>query len=247
MEHDQPPESDANPEGDGPAGPASENAEPAPETGESAAGDDEGREVPRPPLMHPADLLEEGDDPLALVESLLYAAEDPVTAGDVVGVMSRVLSEDGDRRLPGRPDPEVVAELFHELEERYLARDSALSVFQVAGGWRLGTRPRYDRWIRALRQVERPSRLSMPALETLAVVAYRQPVTTAEVSEIRGVDASTTLRTLRDQRLIRVTGRKKTLGRPFTYGTTEHFLETFGLRDLDELPEPEEFEELLEG
>lgn len=207
---------------------------------------DEGREVPEPLLMHPADLLEEEDDALSLMEALLYAAEDPLTVDDVIDVIDGVLSDDGDRRPPGRPDPEVVVELFRELEECYLARNAALAVYEVAGGWRLGTRPRYDRWIRALRQVERPSRLSMPALETLAVVAYRQPVTTAEVNEIRGVDASTTLRTLRDQELIRVTGRKQTIGRPFTYGTTEQFLETFGLRDLDELPEPEEFEELLE-
>jgi segregation and condensation protein B len=133
------------------------------------------------------------------------------------------------------------------LSDRLLQAGSGLQVIEMAGGFRLGTRPQYDPWIRALRQVERPSRLSVAALETLAVVAYRQPVTAAEIAVVRGVDPQASLRTLRDQGLVRITGRKRAVGRPFTYGTTRQFLEIFGLRDLDELPDPEEFEELLDG
>jgi len=132
------------------------------------------------------------------------------------------------------------------LADRLAAAGSALQVLEVAGGLRLGTRPQYDAWIRALRQVERPSRLSVAALETLSVIAYRQPATAAEIAAVRGVDPATSLRTLRDQGLVRITGRKRAVGRPFTYGTTRQFLELFGLRDLDELPDPEEFEELLD-
>ena len=113
------------------------------------------------------------------------------------------------------------------LSDRLLRAGSSLQVLEVAGGLRLGTRPEFDPWIRALRQVEKPARLSVAALEILAVVAYRQPVTQAEIAAVRGVDPSASLRTLRDQGVVRITGRKRAVGRPFTYGTTRHFLEIF--------------------
>lgn len=197
------------------------------------------------PRVDPRELLGD-DDLLAVLEALLYAADDPTTPEEVAGVITQVLSAGG-QEPAGEPDPAVLEEAFHELDRRYLEDGRCLQVMQVAGGFRLATRPRYDRWIRAMRQVERPTSLSLPALETLAIVAYRQPVTAAEIGAVRGVDASGVLGTLREQGLIRVTGRKKAVGRPFTYGTTGQFLMTFGLRDLDELPDPEEFEELLEG
>lgn len=179
-------------------------------------------------------------DLVSIVEALLFAAERPVPADRLAGLL-------GDGRDEGALDAETVARACAELESRYLEASSALQVVEVAGGYRIGTRPRFDRWIRELRREERSTQLSAAALETLAVVAYRQPVTLAEIAGIRGVDPDSALRTLREMGLVRVTGRKRTVGRPFTYGTTEKFLETFGLRDLDELPAQAEFEELLEG
>jgi segregation and condensation protein B len=181
-----------------------------------------------------------------VLEALLYAAEEPVPVKELIEVLASVGSEQK-REWAGEINAMLVERAALLLSDRLMHAGSALQVLEVAGGFRLGTRPQYDAWIRALRQVERPSRLSVASLETLAVVAYRQPVTSAEIAAVRGVDPSAALRTLRDQGLVRITGRKRAVGRPFTYGTTRQFLEIFGLRDLDELPDPEEFEELLEG
>ena len=141
----------------------------------------------------------------------------------------------------------VVHDACSQLARRYEHEGSALQVVEVASGYRLGTRPSFDPWVRVARRVDRRSRLSVPLLETLAVVAYRQPVTSAEIGAIRGRDPSSVLRRLRELGLLRIAGRKRTVGRPFTFGTTEAFLELFGLRDLTELPAPEEFQELLEA
>jgi segregation and condensation protein B len=183
---------------------------------------------------------------VAILEAVLYAAEEPVPVAEIVEVLGKVAAEQN-REWANGVSAFLVERVAILLSDRLLQAGSALQVLEVAGGFRLGTRPQFDPWIRALRQVERPSRLSVAALETLAVVAYRQPVTAAEIAAVRGVDPSASLRTLRDQGLVRITGRKRAVGRPFTYGTTRQFLEIFGLRDLDELPDPEEFEELLEA
>lgn len=181
-----------------------------------------------------------------VLEAMLYAAEEPVPVKEIVDVLGAVAAEQ-QRAWAGAVSPLMVERVALLLSDRLLQSGSALQVIEVAGGFRLGTRPQFDPWIRSLRQVERPSKLSVAALETLAVVAYRQPVTAAEIAVVRGVDPQASLRTLREQGLVRITGRKRAVGRPFTYGTTRQFLEIFGLRDLDELPDPEEFEELLDG
>ena len=181
-----------------------------------------------------------------LLEAMLYASDAPVPTADLVHLLQKVGAAENEPWV-AEVDADAIQKASVALDERLQEAGSALQVIEVAGGLRLGTRPRYDAWIRALREVERPSRLSVAALETLAVVAYRQPTTLAEIASVRGVDPSTSLGTLRELGLIRITGRKRAVGRPFTYGTTKHFLELFGLRDLDELPDPEEFEELLEG
>lgn len=181
-----------------------------------------------------------------VLEALLYAAEEPVPVKELVEIFESVAKEQ-ERPWAHEVSAMIIERAALMLSDRLLQTGSSLQVMEVANGFRLGTRPQYDAWIRALRQVERPSRLSVAALETLAVVAYRQPVTTAEIAAVRGVDPAASLRTLRDQGLVRITGRKRAVGRPFTYGTARQFLEVFGLRDLDELPDPEEFEELLEG
>lgn len=182
------------------------------------------------------------DELIATVEALLYAAESPVSAERLHEVMSATPGEGA--LAPA--DASVVRSACLELEERYRAGGSALQVIEVAGGYRLGTRPRFDAAIRSLRDADRPSGLSLPLLETLAVIAYRQPATLAEITAIRGKDPGAAVRRLRELGLVRVAGRRHTVGRPFTYGTTDRFLELFGLRDLTELPAPEEFQELLE-
>ncbi len=179
---------------------------------------------------------------IASVEAVLYGADEPVSADRLLEVIRASCSELRSNDLA----METVRSACLELEESYRARGSALQVIEIAGGYRLGTRTRFDAVIRALRQVERPTQLSIPALETLAVVAYRQPTTIAEIRAIRGKDPGAALRRLRDLRLVRITGRRRAVGRPFTYGTTNRFLELFGLRDLKELPSEEEFQELLE-
>ena len=181
-----------------------------------------------------------------ILEAVLYAAEEPVPVAEIVEALAKVGAEQ-ERAWAKELSVLLVERVAILLSDRLMQGGSALQVLEVAGGFRLGTRPQFDPWIRALRQVERPARLSAAALETLAVAAYRQPVTAAEIAAVRGVDPSASLRTLRDQGLVRITGRKRAVGRPFTYGTTRQFLEVFGLRDLDELPDPEEFEELLEA
>ena len=180
---------------------------------------------------------------LSTIEAVLYAADEPVTADRLVELVSKACDGDGDANL----DADTVRSACLELEERYRAHASALQVMEIARGYRLGTRPHFDAIIRLLRQVERPTQLSLPALETLAVVAYRQPTTIAEIHAIRGKDPGAALRRLRDLRLVRITGRRRAVGRPFTYGTTDRFLGLFGLRDLTELPSEEEFQELLEA
>lgn len=184
------------------------------------------------------------DELIAVVEATLYAAEGPVTAESLLEVIEQVAAAD---KAGCDVDVPLVHSACLELEERYRVGGSALQVVEVAKGYRLGTRPRFDPWIRALRETERPTGLSVPLLETLAVIAYRQPATAAEIQSIRGKDPSAAVRRLRDLGLVRISGRRRTVGRPFTYGTTDRFLELFGLRDLDELPDPEEFQELLEG
>ena len=181
---------------------------------------------------------------ISTVEAVLYAADDAVSGARLVQVVEQVAAGlDG----PCDVDEALVNSACLELEDRYRSCGSSLQVVEIAGGYRLATRPAYDPWIRQLRQAERPARLSIPVLETLAIVAYRQPVTLAEITAVRGKDPAAALRRLRDLSLVRVTGRRRTVGRPFTFGTTDRFLELFGLRDLEELPDPEEFQELLEA
>jgi segregation and condensation protein B len=126
--------------------------------------------------------------------------------------------------------------LLEGLRRRYDERGCAFQVAQVAGGYQLLSRPKFASWLRPLAAGEQETRLSSPALETLAVVAYRQPVLRAEVEAIRGVGCGEILRQLMDRDLLRIVGRSEELGRPLWYGTTKRFLQVFGLRNLDQLP-----------
>jgi segregation and condensation protein B len=163
----------------------------------------------------------------AVLESLLFAAGQPVPIARLVGAL------DG----PGRA--EVLGGLA-ALAATYEREGRGLRLVQVAGGYQLRTPATHAPWVRRLLQ-ERPPRLSRPMLETLAIVAYRQPCTRVEIEAVRGVDADAVLTTLLDRRLVKILGRKEAPGRPLLYGTTREFLEVFGLEDLSGLPTLHEF------
>ena len=168
----------------------------------------------------------------AIVEALVFAAPQPLSPREIGRVLGGVPREDWERAL-------------EELRSDYARDERGLQLIEVAGGWQITTRPEYNDWVRELLDPKTPTRLSIQALETLAVIAYRQPVTLPEIIELRGVRSQGVVKTLLEKRLIRITGRKEVVGRPMLYGTTKQFLLHFGLKDLDELPQIEEFAEVL--
>ena len=134
---------------------------------------------------------------------------------------------------------------LEEMQADYARDGRGLQLVEVAGGYQITTRPEYHDWVRELLDPRTPTRLSIQALETLAVIAYKQPVTLPEIIDLRGVKSGGVIKTLLEKRLIRITGRKEVVGRPMLYGTTKEFLLQFGLKDLAELPKIEEFAEVL--
>jgi segregation and condensation protein B len=166
--------------------------------------------------------------------AILFAAPEPVTLEQMAQV------------FPDQ-DPDGLAQLIEELAAAFNAAQGAVEIRRIAGGWRISTRPQHHECIREYLKTRPGSRLTPAALETLAVIAYKQPVTLPEIMEIRGVKGSTTIRTLLEKKLIEPKGRKQVVGRPILYGTTQEFLIRFGLNDLSELPSLSEFEELVGG
>ena len=186
------------------------------------------------------------------LEAIIYAAEEPVTIEQMALVLKEsIVAENGlaDAGLQaGALDAEVkkrVRAAVEELTAEYASGDRGMEVRQVAGGYRMATKPEHHDVVRNFAKgLKPPVRLSLPALETLSVVAYKQPVTAPEISEIRGVDCSGVLATLLDRKLITTAGRKQVVGRPILYKTSKEFLLRFGLKDVGELPSLEEFEKL---
>ncbi len=186
------------------------------------------------------------------IEAIVYATEEPVTLEQMAAVLKdAVITEHAlaDAGLEGGAlDAEVkkrVRAAVEELTAEYANSNRGMEIRQVAGGYRMGTKPEHHDIVRHFaKSLKPPVRLSLPALETLAVIAYKQPVTAPEISEIRGVDSSGVLATLIDRKLITTAGRKQVVGRPILYKTTKEFLMRFGLKDVGELPSLEEFEKL---
>jgi segregation and condensation protein B len=166
-----------------------------------------------------------------IVEALIVAAGEPVSAARLAEI------------VPGLDESDV-AGLVAELRGEYEAQGRALEIWEVAGGYQLRTRASVAPYLRSLHR-ERAVRLTRAALETLAVIAYRQPVTRAEIEHVRGVEAGPVLKSLVDRKLIRIAGHREVPGRPLVYATTKRFLEVFGLPKLDDLPTLREVEELL--
>ena len=170
-----------------------------------------------------------------VLEALLFAATEPMEPARLATLLRD--GPEGGQGWPEVKEVEVREELTH-LGERLAPR--GLILREVAGGFRIGTAPDLSGWVAKLKGVVRPPRLSPPALETMAVIAYRQPISRAEIEAVRGVDCSGTLDTLVERGVIRISGRSDAPGRPILYSTTPLFLEHFGLRDLEELPNSEE-------
>jgi segregation and condensation protein B len=167
----------------------------------------------------------------AALEAVIYAADEPATVEQLATAL-------GEEKL-------AVQAALDELTASYAAEERGIEVREVAGGYKMYTKPQHHDLVRRfIKSLRPPLRLTMPALETLAVIAYKQPVTAPEIQEIRGVNTSGVLKTLLDKRLITTAGRKEVIGRPIVYKTSKEFLIRFGLSDLDELPSLKEFEAL---
>ena len=167
----------------------------------------------------------------AIVEALIFASPEPVTLKTLV------------KLLDTEPKEEIVRAI-DELKATY-DQPGGLQMVEVAGGYQIVTRPELHEWVRRLFHERTTTKLSVASLETLAVVAYKQPVTAPEIAEIRGVNTAGVLGTLMERKLIKIVGRKQVVGRPFLYGTTREFLQRFGLNDLSDLPKVEDMADLL--
>src|SRR5271168_1039559 len=179
------------------------------------------------------------------LEAIIYAAETPVSLDQILGLVKETLVAEN----PAIDVAEMKSRIRATIEElmaEYSGAGHGIEIRQVAGGYRMSTKPDQHDVVRAFaKSLKPPFRLSLPALETLAVIAYKQPATVPEVSEIRGVDSGGVIATLLDRKLITTAGRKQVIGRPILYKTSKEFLLRFGLKDVGELPSMEEFEKLV--
>jgi segregation and condensation protein B len=180
----------------------------------------------------------------AKLEAIIYAAETPVTLDQLLELVKESVVNEG--AANGTEVKSRVRLALEELVVDYYAPEHGIEIRQVAGGYRISTKPEHHDLVRGFaKSLKPPIRLSLPALETLSVIAYKQPVTVPEISEIRGVDSNGVIATLLDRKLITTAGRKAVIGRPILYKTTKEFLMRFGLKDVGELPSMEEFEKLV--
>ncbi len=167
-----------------------------------------------------------------IIEALIFISLEPLTVEKIKEVLNDF------------PEAEIDSSL-EELLQNYAASEKGIQIIQTAGGYVFTTRPELDPWVRRLLKIDRKSRLSSAALETLSVIAYHQPITLSEISALRSVDSSYTLKTLLQKKLIKIVGRKNSPGKPLIYRTTERFLAYFGLNSLEDLPTEEEISKIL--
>lgn len=168
-----------------------------------------------------------------VIESLIFISLEPLSLEKIKSVLTEFPEEEIDQAIK-------------ELLENYATDERGIQIIQAAGGYLFSTKAEHDAWIKRLLKVERKNKLSSAALETLSAIAYHQPITLAEISALRGVDASHTLKTLLQKKLIKIVGRKKSPGNPLIYRTTDKFLSHFGLNTIKDLPSPEEITKILE-
>ena len=176
-----------------------------------------------------------------VVEALLFSAQKPLSARELISAIKG--AGDADELLPNefaRVKEAEVAAALEQLKMEYIEQSRAFQLVEKAEGWQLVSDPAYAPWVRQLFPPAKPARLTPPSLETLAIVAYRQPITRADVEAVRGVAVDGVLQSLMERGLVKIAGRAEVPGRPLLYETTQFFLEHFGLRNLDELPNAEE-------
>jgi segregation and condensation protein B len=158
----------------------------------------------------------------AVLEVILFLSGEPITLSTIKDVIEL-------------PEPEI-KRLMDELILKYREQNGGLLIVEIANGYQMVTNPEYSEWVKKFKGTQLSTKLSMPALETLSIIAYKQPIIKAEIEQLRGVNSDSAIKTLLEKRLIKVIGRKEAPGRPFLYGTTKEFLKYFGLKDLTELP-----------
>jgi segregation and condensation protein B len=177
-----------------------------------------------------------------IIEALLFSADRPLSPKEIRGIFA----EAADEKNPALPEAfrhvreAQIAAALQQLKIEYDTHQRSWQLVEVAGGWRLLSRPEYAPWLKKLLEEARPHRLSQPALETLAIIALRQPIARADIAAIRGVEVDGVIKTLLERDLITIVGKSDAPGRPMLYGTTQRFLEHFGLRSLDEMPKAAE-------
>ena len=195
-------------------------------------------------VISPEDESDEGEDEsltgpqseserAAVIEALIFVSEEPLSIKAIAGVL--------------KEEKSVVEEVVRTLAEEFNGRNGGLQLREVAGGWQFATRAEHHEYVRRLLRTRPSAKLSIASLETLAVIAYRQPVTVPEILAIRNVQSPSAIKTLLDKKLIVAKGRKEAVGRPMMYGTSKDFLLQFGLKDLSELPSVEDFQDLSGG
>jgi segregation and condensation protein B len=177
-----------------------------------------------------------------VIEALLFSAQKPLSISELTTAVKSAEDDlgDGTPNEFARVKNAEVAAALEELKVEYIQQSRAFQLVEKAEGWQLATDPGFGRWVRQLFPAAKPARLSAPALETLAIIAYRQPITRADVEAVRGVNIDGVLQTLMERGLVKIGGRAEIPGRPLLYETTQFFLDHFGLRNLDELPNAEE-------
>jgi segregation and condensation protein B len=177
-----------------------------------------------------------------IVEALLIASQKPLMPREIVSALKSAAADahDAGVKTVAKSREAEVGAMLEQLKIEYLETGRAFQLIEQVTGWQIVTSPEFSRWVRALYPESKPVRLSSAALETLAIIAYRQPITRAEVEAVRGVAVDGLVQSLLERGLIRIAGRAEAPGRPLMYETTEYFLEHFGLRTLDELPNSEE-------
>lgn len=175
----------------------------------------------------------------SVIESLIFASDEPIGTAEI---MSSVKEIDGIESEITADDVETVVD---ELNKKYESTETSFSILRIANGFIFATKPEYGKYLGYLSSVKSKRRLSQSALETLAIIAYKQPITKPELEAIRGVNSDYTLNTLLEKNLVTIKGRAETVGRPLLYATTEEFLKYFGINKLTDLPKPREIEEIM--
>jgi segregation and condensation protein B len=176
---------------------------------------------------------------IRVIEALLFSAQKPLSIREIATAIKGAEDEPSPNDFARVRESEIAAAL-EQLKIDYIEQQRAFQLVEKAEGWQLATDPQYAQWVRQLFPAPKPARLSAPALETLAIIAYRQPITRADVEAVRGVNIDGVLQTLMERGLVKIAGRAEIPGRPLLYETTQFFLDHFGLRNLEELPNVEE-------